>query len=256
MKTKFSLEEASVGAELTLENARRLEESARILGEQGIHGPAVSLLVLAGEEAAKASFFAQHVVKEDYPDEEVRKLLMRHTPRHDIARMYPVLQYLAEQVVEREIQKRADELEDWNQKEVDPENPNPERLDAIGALIRRISAEMAESLLELELDAELAKEFEWWKQANDLKMRGFYVDPVEDGWKTPSRLSESDYREAAKYVGEFINEVADDVEHLNSISGTGLENLQDVIERGFGPDFQNLPEELRRLAGESNESSD
>lgn len=55
---------------------------------------------------------------------------------------------------------------------------------------------------EVKVDVEEAKI--WWKKADGLKMKGFYVDRVNETWHNPKSLTEEQYKEVQKYTLPII----------------------------------------------------
>lgn len=157
-------------------NAGALLEIAARAESDGHHGPAVALVVLALEEAAKAQALGMLVWASTlnpgiaYPTAGLEEVAMKrdHTVRHRFAAWQKTMKAIVEMA-----QERTD-------------------------LIR------ARKDLQLELEAAraVADQTEWLNRAEGLKQRGLYVDvPMNT---MPVEVSHTDYEEAFAIVEPYV----------------------------------------------------
>ena len=166
--------EARIWGVLAAENAERLLESARLLGEAGRLGHAIGLAVLAVEEGVKARAlfgYARHGKRFALDDATLGKLLRGdHRLRHLVA---------------------------WMQ----GSSPAARRWLAAGSA----PGQTADQKVEAEMIA-----LDWLMIANDSKNGGFYVDYGGSGhWSTPQGASEEQWTMANAVATLFVQEAAD-----------------------------------------------
>ncbi len=183
------------GFEHTHENAKCLLASARLLATAGKIGPATSLAILAGEEAIK-SFLLFCSALESSGQEPISAYPRSHQRKHDAIRLLRVLS--------KPVEYLCNSLQDWLQKRAEdpsqvPERPWPDIIPKFHAWVEHSITDPA---------SEMSLENDWWKQANQRKNEGFYVDFKGGTWKLPSMLTPNECSQAIGY-SEAVVEALD-----------------------------------------------
>lgn len=171
-----------VGGTLTGKNARNLYLSAKRLAAEGRYGPACSLLILAAEEAVKAVDRVFLGFGIDMDPNTLPAKRQNHKYRHGAARLAMAIAWYTQRY-----EPMPEMSAEWRDR-LEP---------ALRDLIRDWNRE--------QLPTEVQQTWDWWRQANALKMRGFYVDQSNDKWLAPDTLSEADYLNTIRHVKPFVS---------------------------------------------------
>lgn len=171
-----------VGGKLTARNARNLYLAARRLATGRHYGPACSLLILAAEEAVKAVDRVFLGFGIDMDPNTLPEKRQTHKYRHGAARLAMAIAWYTQRY-----EPGGEMSAEW----LDGVEP------ALRDLIRDWNRER--------LPTEVQQTWDWWKQANALKMRGFYVDQSIDKWLLPDTVSEADYIDTIRHVKPFVS---------------------------------------------------
>lgn len=206
------------GAKLAVENAESLLESAEQIAEIENYGHATSLLVLAGEEAFKAlAFMCRHDGLEITSRlEDWRMDMMQdHQTRHQYAAGSAVMLRIIAIIM-----KSAEAFQERRE----------EGIEAAREARMEVVKEESARLLDPESSAskKLDSEIDWWKQANDLKEEGFYVDYGPGEWESPDQLDEEDYERAKEIVVNWVELLGGVVEGRENASQDTVEAVSDA----------------------------
>jgi AbiV family abortive infection protein len=186
-----SADAALEGAVLCLGNARAHRHAARVLTAEKSFGCAVSHLVLGSEEVAKAVILISVGYGVEWDDKYLKVWFTRHWPRHFAGQFTIML----EAVLERHFPRG------------DMEGMNPgAQLRAAWRMMRFLRKNLVSEIFALGNDPELAKQIEWWGEADELKQRGFYVDYTSGKWRTPSNAAYVDLLLAERYTSLILSD--------------------------------------------------
>jgi AbiV family abortive infection protein len=195
------------GFKLSVENAKRLFDAAEVLAKTKEYPIANSLLILSAEEAAKAFYlFMQH----HYPDMVEKKSLEKVFKDHDFKLeairqlstmgiimeamsniLYvPVIKAIIKDKSDKEISQikndRVTNMKNWFE----------------GAVKNK---------------SHLSQTDMWWKHAEKLKEKGFYVELHRDKWSSPTtNVKKSTYTISKKYVEQIIKRIEGIYNHFDS----------------------------------------
>jgi AbiV family abortive infection protein len=206
------------GAEVTVDNAKTLLQSAKTLAEVGQYGPASSLIVLAGEEAFKAMTLLIRYKGLEIDDEMERwrtKMLSQHQPRHDVG----TWMVLMKRLIDATVAGMEAYTEHYEENE---EKAKEARM--------KVMTDRANQLLDDENEEvqQLQKEIDWWQNADELKQQGFYVDYGSQGWSSPNDLTQEDFIESKQVVEEAIDLASFAIE---SFRGMNQEEREEQAEK-------------------------
>lgn len=193
--------------------------SGKLFGEQEYFGQATALLILSLEELIKAiAIFFVYVEldnKELLPNlvNDVFKSRNIHKYRLGLAFIFNQL-YMSKQMSEMfdQIDAHISKVPNFT---VPDYYSDSEKLDIADKIINSIlpSIELTEvDELSSEINDSIDKYNKWFSGAQEIKLRGLYVDLNENEWQTPQNVGIEDYEDSFKYV-------------------TGIqENLRNIIE--------------------------
>lgn len=206
----------SKGFELALKNAQDHLKVAEFSAKNVSNGIAFSHLVLASEEAIKAVQLFYHNYFPEFPDEDLEKFFKSHKHKHTAIQKFEVLSQIIELMFKHLIDPQLEYINSSD--EIDPETISKLRVDGIKKLAKKLTM-IAEDEEKLSLNEQ------WWKQADNNKNKGFYVNLLSKSstWSTPDNISPKLYTKGYNIVSSFINQVI----HLNQFSQHPLFN--DVI---------------------------
>jgi len=168
----------ATGEPVAAMNAHELLDAAKLLADKQFFGPAVSLTVLAFEEAAKGRALLGLVAvaraaaprsSYGFTDDQLRTLI--YGPRHGLRHAAGLRQHLS-----------------------------PVTLTALATNAEPRTPE-EKAIVEADLTTG-----EWLRRANALKEGGFYVDFHDDHWHHPRELKEKEWAEAIAVVEPFVDE--------------------------------------------------
>jgi len=169
-------EQARDGGIVAAMNARYLLDAAIVLAGQDYPGPAVSLAVLALEEAVKGRALLGRVAvartpgaRYGFTDDQLRRLI--YGPGHGLRHAAGLFQHMT-----------------------------PATLTALATGATPHSAE-DKSAVEADLEAA-----EWLQRASKLKEGGIYVEFHDDHWHHPREMKKNEWDEALAVVEPFVNE--------------------------------------------------
>ena len=163
MKTRISIDDLIPGFQNSLQNANSLFQTANELADNNKYGYAISLLILASEEAIKAIMLLRsyHLGIIDYS--ELGEIFTRHKVKLDLIASlmwfaYPfkilmpeIERKLSEPTnesqleIQQEIEKKTEQFVNWYREQLDNKR------------------------------SDLWKIFSWWQKANNVKLSGLYV---------------------------------------------------------------------------------
>ena len=169
-------EQAREGGIVAATNALDLLQGAKALAEKQLFGQAVSLSVLAFEEATKGRALLGLLAvarnpgsKYGFTNDQLRTLI--YGPRHGFRQAAGLWQHMSPATLTALVTG------------VEPRTPEDKAV----------------------VDADF-KAFEWLQRANALKEGGFYVDFHEGHWHFPRELKKDQWDEAFAVVEPFVNE--------------------------------------------------
>jgi AbiV family abortive infection protein len=188
-KEKFlslSKEEIAKGISLSNQSASDHLRAAQLLAADGIYSIATSHLVLAGEEAAKATVLHIRLLEltkgiqlQIFDYDEIAKIFSQHKTKHFFAKEnQKKLLVLLEAII-----KKAKSVIESN--EIEDKEEGLKNLDNVFNFISDES------------------NMEWWNHANNNKNRGFYVG-YQNGWQIPSEIGEEEYSKGYKVVAQLV----------------------------------------------------
>ncbi len=179
--------QAREGYRLAISNAEQLIECGQLLADQALYGPAVSLTILGAEEAIKSSLLIAIASGFNFESSLIRKFLTRHKPRHTVAALWVLYSFVLSEWL-----SMIEELED-RYPHHHGEGYEEARKRKVSSLIEKLN-KMADSPSS---EYAVLSELDWWRDSDDLKQRGFYVDFYQGGWEIPDFIEEEDYRQAS-----------------------------------------------------------
>lgn len=153
------------GAILTARNAGRLRRSALTLSQVRSFGPAVALLILAAEEAIKSAVLLARSYGLDLAPDGIDPYMRWHSSRMEMARSLLIAAHYSQQVVKADVAKAS-----------------------VETLLSEMMQKFVDDLVSSRIPAEVTSLKSWWREANELKQRGFYVDRAGNGWTTPDSV--------------------------------------------------------------------
>jgi AbiV family abortive infection protein len=188
------------GFNLSKNNANDLLKAAQVVAENGLWGTGCALCVLSCEESIKACFI---LVKEHHPNTDIEAyndIFRKHYIKHE--NIVELIGFFQSAINQREAMSSSFMA---IYKQLDSKM-KPQFNKAYSTLFEDL--EFISQMKSLERSHEEVKA--WWKKADDLKKKGFYVDqPKETGnWISPTDLTQEDYLEAEKILlaTDVINE--------------------------------------------------
>lgn len=186
---KLPKESLLAGAKHCLKNAEMHFDSAKRIAEAGHYPIANSLLILAAEEAVKGYVLTAGFFSVPLPF-KISPIFWSHTSKHtqaeDIEAMV-VVSYAISQAF-------ADPKKGW-----------------ANQLVQAVISGVA---LTMTLGAMKSERVKWWRDANEMKNRGFYVDFVNGDWIAEGRISQDDYKKTVETVEPFLG----GVRHIMSLN--------------------------------------
>jgi AbiV family abortive infection protein len=185
------------GFRLTYENAKRLFNIAETLEHNKEFPIANSLLILSAEEGMKAyivltqHFFPERILDDfdrHFEDHKTKLDSIRSTSgiSHIMSKfkelhLDPILENFIDPKEDHQIVKERSEQNflDWVNKEAESDN------------------------------TDIAKENNWWRQANTMKQNGIYVgfNKGNKQWTLPSSINKAQYLKTKKYVDNFLKQI-------------------------------------------------
>lgn len=205
-------------------NALSLRSSAETLAHSAKYGHAISLLVLAAEEAVKAVLYYSAGNGLQIDPAGINDYKKLHKKRHGLA--------CALLIIACYVEKSASEADDR---------------DAVGENIIEVLKQLFADVQNDEVPERARAVLQWWKGANDLKQKGMYVDDEGDGWSTPSKVSQDTYDVAY----ESVKPIIDGARLIRVLERTGynfefrrmFDNNYDALERRLAVELR-LEDEL------------
>lgn len=183
------------GYKSAIVNARNQLQAAEALSKLNNYGLAVSILILASEEAVKAfSIYAKGLFKES-PFPDYNKIFQSHDVK---------IEQIRGIVLFGELFKRMSDLVYF---------PIYLSLDGSSEEIEKTRNEGFKNFINwLNTDAtskysNLHRQMKWWKHAKNLKEDGIYVRPNGKGWHLPEKIQRKTYQITYDYVSEIIDVV-------------------------------------------------
>jgi len=186
------------GFRLTFENAKRLFNAAETLENKKEFAIANSLLVLCAEEGMKAyTILTQHFFPEKIID-NFDKNFEHHKTKLEVIRSITGISQIFKKFGELYYNPILENI--ISEKKEDPKKLKDK---SFQNLLDWLNNE-AESD-----DTDLAKENDWWKQANTMKKNGFYVgfNKGDKQWTIPSSIKKDVYLKTKKYVNNFMKQI-------------------------------------------------
>lgn len=188
---KLTIKEAQDGFKLCGESANAHFSAAEMLAREKQYPIANSHLILATEEATKAIFLYLKIYANEY-DIDVKKMFYNHKHKHQLAdenyeTFYQVLLKLLTQISEVEKGSFTDEYyAELSEKDSMEAETQKTVMLAFDAQLNRLS--------KLNLEKSRPTITKWWNEADENKIRGFYVDFKNKTWQQPSKITEQDYK--------------------------------------------------------------
>jgi len=185
------------GFRLTFENAQRLFNAAETLEEKKELAISNSLLILSAEEGMKAyTILTQHF----YPErilEDFDKHFEHHKTKLESIRSLTCISQLVNKFRELHFNPIFENVINPKEDHQTVKNRNEQNL--LGWLKKEAESN----------DTDLAKENDWWRQANTMKQNGFYVgfNNGNKQWTNPSSINKVKYFKTKKYVDNFLKQI-------------------------------------------------
>jgi AbiV family abortive infection protein len=172
-----------VGARLALENAERHLRCAEILASKDEFGPAISHVVLAGEEAVKGSHLAScglYMLGDEFG---FSKILHRHGAKHEVAAVIGIMSWVSAELLRR-IPEILSQHADPTSEEYTSASKN--MFSEVGKMGSNFASGRPP-------DNPLNTAINFWKRANDMKNAGLYVDYINGSWRSPSNIGQEEF---------------------------------------------------------------
>lgn len=202
-------------------NSDRHITIASFLSDRKEFGPAISHLVLGSEEMVKALIvFLEGLGLNLRAIKGVKRFFTNHQVRHTLSKFY----YLINVIVKRTLDLKDFLHEVLKQKERGNElqGLNKAISESDSERLTRYSKVWAEKSIGLFED--FFQHIDFWEQADEYKMRGFYVD-YKDDLKTPEQITVADYQIAVTSTKSFIAECKRMIDILSNLSEEEKEEL-------------------------------
>lgn len=183
------------GAQLALENAKKLFESAELIAEKENYGLAISLLVLSAEEAAKAMSTFMQGLHPDGKTDDFEKVFNDHKYK---------LANIREAVLFSRVFKNASNLlyaEIF--KDIENESVTDDEMASMKSEGVKKVEDYFKSIIGSK-ETDLSRDGDWWRGAKSLKEDGFYVRVNNHKWHTPRNMEKPSYLKTKNYVVEFL----------------------------------------------------
>jgi len=162
-------------------NGSDLLTVAKCAADTGNYGCATSLLILGAEEYAKAIIVLLHAHQVDiFRIDEAVKVFRDHKSNHDVASTFELLNLLAPVI------KIVECISEGSFKNVI----------AIFNFIIQLTKELSDGLSEA---GRVFDNLDWWKNADEIKQNGFYVN-YNDKLITPGHIKSKEYDDAKVVV--------------------------------------------------------
>ena len=228
-----------------IKNAYKLSEAAKLLKNNGLTGPAISLLVLACEEVGKGIHYRSFA--EGYSTTDIKKMGETYVfsqnilYNHKIKQLDAISPYMI-RLLDDLMQRRGEEIEKIS------ENVKVEDLVA-----GKIDPEITKKLIDLvDSDPKFNEKSKKLKDIFDnmevLKERGFYVGIKKGEVQTPEDLTAEEYNRLLRIFDDLVVSYSDRV--LGIIPGRGEEFHQMVMKNlakmQTRPAFSRLDRKNRR----------
>lgn len=183
----LSEEKLIEGLKLSYENSENLFKAAEELAAKNFTSIAISLVILSAEEALKTLIFIIGINKKEFANEfDVQKLFSSHCYKHDLLEdlfeIFIQIQYKVAEILQsfiNELEIENETIKDWKK----TFNDNYKR--------RTITLNSDDII-------------SWWECANDLKIKGFYLDYRNNEWISPKTLNREDYLRCFDIVGTIL----------------------------------------------------
>jgi len=179
------------GSKLAYENAKRLLNCSKLLGEQGYFGPATSLAILGAEEAIKSLdlLFLKPIVE---GKESFSPYFWSHKKKHASIESCQGIMVGLETISEV-----LDDLKD--------KIKNDATYD-LSQLSSELSSFIKKKFLEEKdhIDSKIQNGSKWWKQANRKKNEGLYVDFENGKWKDPVEITSEEFENSFDYTSSLL----------------------------------------------------
>lgn len=229
-----SQEECLRGVSAVMANADRHLRCARRLADLQEFGPASALLVLAGEEAMKALMLQTYGIGFAEMERAMRPMLFQHEPRHAGALVLTMFTG----VLGRRLSLMLEVLEKFPEQE----RSGPEFVQAIQEAKERFMTEVKE-MLDPSHGSAFSRKLLWWTTANDLKIRGLYVDFRDGSWSSPGSLSQEEFEETLRIIEPFVQEMRAAISSWESVPAKEQVEMTERIKQAY--------EDSRRHRGSS-----
>jgi len=194
------------GCELAIENANRLSKIAKVAAQEGEFSVACSLSILAAEEAVKASFLLVKQYGKGENLDDYDKIFRDHKTKHkhlpDTSNLFEFLVGLlyTEHGIFKYLFDMLDRYADKLTEEQKPAMSNFRK--ALLIILDRVQK------TEDKVKVNIEDSKKWWKQADLLKMRGFYVDDLKVSWHDPKIFTEEKFKEVLFYTSPLIENIS------------------------------------------------
>ncbi|MEZ0538939.1 hypothetical protein [Fibrella arboris] len=227
----FTEEKLLEGCRACFTNAKVHFDCAQRIAESDHYGMASSHLILSVEEAIKGFVFWAKIFNLTMP-EKVDRYFSQHEPRHTAAReLYGIFRDLME--AQQEMKAVVARLgTSMVQKHIIAGTTLDEafvKSTLIKDLAQEITLEIGRMLLEKQANVNIEQERidrKWWKAANNLKNRGFYVDyDVNKGWILPENIAEGEYIDSLQRVSNILGSL----ERLGELNMESINQLKMYI---------------------------
>lgn len=178
----LSEQEGVLAFEALKANAVVLADTANDASARGSYGVARSLLILSSEEFVKgAILYLKSIGIELFRIKEFQKALRFHKERHEVVMLFKLFK-----ILERIAQMKENS------------SPSPKQF----AWLHKAKHLASQALLLVEVIQEAGSDLDWWKNANDFKNDGLYVD-YKNQLLLPQSITKSDFELALTKVKDL-----------------------------------------------------
>jgi len=205
------------GADLALTNARQLLRSAEVLAREESFGVAMSLAVVAAEEAIKASALASYWKNGASEGDQYK--FQEHLKDHGVRHISGELTTM---IFDRIINPIIEMQQQFSSAVDVGDSKEEAAINAVEEFFDTFKSQMdSKSSARQDMQEKRRK----WRKADSARKRGLYVDYDEGEWESPQDVDSEDYEGFHDLVAELIDRI---------------DHMIDFIKNDFDPD--NVPE--------------
>ena len=203
---------SKMGAKLAMENAERHYRCAKHLHEINEFGIAQSHLVLCVEEAIKSVFLFYKGLGIPIRQNILNDLLNKHKLRHEIGGgLYFIISLMMWMFTT--ILIAVKDTKGKTNQEV-----QLVRKQAINKIINNLRKSAESDSDKIEVNRVILPPMRWWKEADEKKKAGFYVDFWKGNWYSPNMITKEKYLQSLEIANNVIQNTKEVYEIIESLS--------------------------------------